>query len=89
MDEHSNTPEPTSSHSDGAITSTKPTRSARAVIGWSLSFQALWFLTIELASQQRSGHAALLNIIWTAALITLSRSDACRLLGSRMQSESK
>ena len=81
MDEHSNTPEPTSSHSDGAITSTKPTRSARAVIGWSLSFQALWFLTIELASQQRSGHAALLNIIWTAALITLSRSDACRLLG--------
>ena len=58
MDEHSNTSESTSSHSDKVIVSAKPTRSARALIGWSLSFQALWFLTIELASQRRSGHAA-------------------------------
>jgi len=55
-------------------------RSTRAVIGWSLSFQVLWFLTIELASQQRSGLAAILNIVWAIALIISNLPDARRLI---------
>ena len=39
------------------------------LIIWGISFQILWFLTVELASAQRSQLAALINLIWVIALL--------------------
>ena len=40
------------------------------LILWGLSFQALWFLTVELASRQHSELAAIVNAAWVLALVS-------------------
>ena len=53
-----------------------------SLVIWGLSFQALWFFTVELASQQRSYLAACLNLIWVGVLIVSrprsQRRSLCR-----------
>ena len=50
------------------------------LILWGLSFQALWFLTIELASRQYSELAALVNVMWVLALVSSRPQTQRRLL---------